>query len=105
MDTNSFNEKYVILEKAEEGSYGAVYKARNKHTKEIVAIKKFKSEGKVGLPISFVRERYIFEILSASHLVRVLEMFVGEEEPIMVMEWLTTSLDKIVTSKRKFAIK
>lgn len=36
---------------------------------------------------------------------RVLETFVGEEEPMMVMEWLTTNLDRIVASKKKFAIK
>ena len=59
----------------------------------------------MGLPISFVRERYILEILSAGHLVKVLDTFVGQDEPIMVMEWLTTNLDKIVTSKKKFAIK
>jgi hypothetical protein len=33
METMSFNEKYLILEKAEEGSYGAVYKGRNKASK------------------------------------------------------------------------
>lgn len=38
-------------------------------------------------------------------MVKVLDTFVGQDEPIMVMEWLTTNLDKIVTSKKKFAIK
>lgn len=59
----------------------------------------------MGLPISFVRERYILEILSGEHLVKVLDTFVGQEEPIMVMEWLTTSLDRVVRSKKKLAIK
>lgn len=36
---------------------------------------------------------------------RVIETFANEEEPMMVMEWLTTNLDRIVTSKKKFAIK
>lgn len=38
-------------------------------------------------------------------MVRVIETFVGEDEPMMVMEWLTINLDKVVMSKKKFAIK
>lgn len=60
MQAPSFKEKYTILEKMEEGSYGVIYKARNNQTKELVAVKKFKMLNQVGLPISFVRERYIF---------------------------------------------
>jgi serine/threonine protein kinase len=105
MQLSAFKDKYTILEKVEEGSYGVIYKARNNLSKEIVAVKKFKTLNKVGLPISFVRERYIFEILNSKHLVKVMETFIGEEEPMMVMEWLTTNLDKIVSSKKKFAIK
>ena len=56
-----------------------VYRARNNQTKETVAVKKFKSLNKVGLPISFIRERYIFEILKGEHLVKVMETFVDEE--------------------------
>jgi hypothetical protein len=37
--------------------------------------------------------------------VKVIDTFVGEDEPMMVMEWLATNLDKIVMSKKKFAIK
>jgi cell division cycle 2-like protein len=33
METKCFNEKYVVLEKAEEGSYGAVYKGRDRESK------------------------------------------------------------------------
>jgi hypothetical protein len=56
-----------------------VYRARNNQTKETVAVKKFKSLNKVGLPISFIREKYIFEILTGEHLVKVMETFVNEE--------------------------
>lgn len=79
MQLSAFKDKYTILEKLEEGSYGTVYKARNNQSKEIVAVKKFKSLNKVGLPISFVRERYIFEILTGEHLVKVIETFINED--------------------------
>jgi serine/threonine protein kinase len=43
--------------------------------------------------------------LTGEHLVKVMETFIQEEEPMMVMEWLSISLDKIVIGKKKFAIK
>lgn len=82
-----------------------VYRARDNATKETVAVKKFKALSKVGLPPSFVRERYFYEILAGEHVPRVIETFVNEEEPMMVMQWLSTNLDRIVQSKKKFAIK
>jgi len=36
--------RYEILERLGEGAYGNVYKAKNKNTQEIVALKKFKNE-------------------------------------------------------------
>lgn len=68
-------------------------------------MKRFKTLSKVGLPPSFVRERYFYEVLGGEHVPRVIETFVNEEEPMMVMEWLSTNLDRIVQSKKKFAIK
>lgn len=38
-------------------------------------------------------------------MVRVIDTFVCEDEPMMVMEWLTINLDKVVMGKKKFAIK
>ena len=48
-------DKYALLERVAEGSYGEVYKARDKLTKELVAVKRFKGSSRIGLPTSFVR--------------------------------------------------
>lgn len=71
MAATKLQDKYALLEKIQEGTYGVVFKARNKQTKEIYAIKFFKSFGKIGLPISFIREQYIHEIVESEYLVQL----------------------------------
>jgi cell division cycle 2-like len=60
MQGSAFKDRYTIMERVEEGAYGVVYRARDNTSKETVAVKKFKSVSKVGLPPSFVRERYFY---------------------------------------------
>ncbi|KAH8019733.1 hypothetical protein HPB51_021092 [Rhipicephalus microplus] len=46
---------YVIIEKTGEGAYGAVYKAKYKATKKIVAIKKsWVEDGDEGIPVTTI---------------------------------------------------
>ena len=71
MAATKLQDKYALLEKIQEGTYGVEFKARNKQTKEIYAIKFFKSFGKIGLPISFIREQYIHEIVESEYLVQL----------------------------------
>ena len=55
MQGQSLEHRYTLLERIEEGSYGTVYKAKNSSTGQIVAVKVFKGNPKLGLPVSFVR--------------------------------------------------
>ena len=45
----------MIVDRTAEGGYGVVFKARDKITSKIVAIKSFKNVAKQGLPVSAVR--------------------------------------------------
>jgi serine/threonine protein kinase len=50
-------EEFQCLNRIEEGSYGVVYRARDKTTNEIVALKRLKMEKeKEGFPITSLRE-------------------------------------------------
>lgn len=50
-------DNYERLESIGEGTYGVVYKARNRNTKEIVALKKIKLENEdEGVPSTAMRE-------------------------------------------------
>lgn len=60
-------EEFQCLNRIEEGTYGVVYRARDKTTEEIVALKRLKMEKeKEGFPITSLRE--INTLLKARHL-------------------------------------
>lgn len=70
---------YERLNQIEEGSYGVVFRARDKETGDIVALKKFKlDEEKNGFPITALRE--INSLMSCRHenVVAVREIVVGD---------------------------
>lgn len=59
-------EEFQCLNRIEEGTYGVVYRAKDKKTDEIVALKRLKMEKeKEGFPITSLRE--INTILKAQH--------------------------------------
>jgi cell division cycle 2-like len=70
---------YERLNQIEEGSYGVVFRAREKATRDIVALKKLKlEEEKNGFPITALRE--IRALMSCRHenVVRIREVVVGD---------------------------
>jgi cell division cycle 2-like protein len=70
---------YERLNQIEEGSYGVVFRARDKLTGDIVALKKLKlDEEKQGFPITALRE--VNALMSCRHenVVGVREIVVGE---------------------------
>lgn len=70
---------YERLNQIEEGSYGVVFRARDKETGDIVALKKLKlEEEKHGFPITALRE--INALMSCRHenVVRIREVVVGD---------------------------
>ena len=59
-------EEFECLNKIEEGAYGVVYRAKDKKTNELVALKRLKMEKeKEGFPITSIRE--IDTLLKAQH--------------------------------------
>ena len=70
---------YERLNQIEEGSYGVVFRARDRETGDIVALKKLKlDEEKHGFPITALRE--INALMSCHHenVVRIREVVVGD---------------------------
>jgi len=70
---------YERLNQIEEGSYGVVFRARDKLSGDIVALKKLKlDEEKHGFPITALRE--INALMSCRHdnVVRIREIVVGD---------------------------
>jgi serine/threonine protein kinase len=63
-------DKYLKLEKLGEGTYGVVYKAQNKITGEIVALKKIRLEKEDdGIPSTAIREISLLKSIKHPNIV------------------------------------
>jgi cell division cycle 2-like protein len=83
------------LNRIEEGSYGIVYKAREKSTGKIVALKKLKLENeRDGFPITALREIHTLKLASHPNIVQVTEIAVTPSlnHIFIVMEYLDHDL-------------
>ncbi|XP_077531788.1 cyclin dependent kinase 11B pitslre isoform X7 [Haemaphysalis longicornis] len=92
-------EEFHCLNRIEEGTYGVVYRARDKHTDEIVALKRLKMEKeKEGFPITSLRE--INTLLKAQHpnIVTVREIVVGSnmDKIYIVMDYVEHDLKSLM---------
>lgn len=101
-------EEFHCLNRIEEGTYGVVYRARDKRTSEIVALKRLKMEKeKEGFPITSLRE--INTLLKAQHpnIVTVREIVVGSnmDKIYIVMDYVEHDLKSLMeTMKQPFLV-
>lgn len=71
-------ENYEKLNRIEEGTYGVVYRAKDKRTGEVVALKRLKlDEEKNGFPITSLREITTLLQLKHPNIVNVKEVVTG----------------------------
>eukprot|EP00253_Pinus_taeda_P004976 PITA_04976 len=95
-------DKYEKMEKVGEGSYGKVYKARDKSSGQIVAVKVCRLNiDDQGIPPSSLREISLLRFLCQSvYIVRLLsvEHVVSDGTPLLylVFEYLDTDLKKFI---------
>lgn len=88
-------DKYQKIEKLGEGTYGIVYKAQNKRTKEIVALKRIRLDNDdEGIPCTAVREISLLKELHHPNIVRLLDILHSEKKLTLVFEYLETDLKK-----------
>ena len=101
-------EEFQCINRIEEGTYGVVYRARDKRTDETVALKRLKMEKeKEGFPITSLRE--ISTLLKAQHenIVTVKEIVVGSnmDKIYIVMEFVEHDLKSLMeTMKQPFLL-
>ncbi|ESO89927.1 hypothetical protein LOTGIDRAFT_164624 [Lottia gigantea] len=101
-------EEFRCLNRIEEGTYGVVYRAKDKKNDEIVALKRLKMEKeKEGFPITSLRE--INTLLKAQHpnIVTVREIVVGSnmDKIYIVMDYVEHDLKSLMeVMKSPFSI-
>ncbi|XP_071690921.1 cyclin-dependent kinase G-2-like isoform X2 [Rutidosis leptorrhynchoides] len=100
-------DEFERLNKIDEGTYGVVYRAKDKKTGEVVALKKVKMEKeREGFPLTALRE--INVLLSFHHpsIVDVKEVVIGSnlDSIFMVMEYMEHDLKALMeTMKQPFS--
>merc|ERR1719154_161776 len=96
--------EFSCLNRIEEGTYGVVYRARDKRTQEIVALKKLKMEKeKEGFPITSLREINTLLISQHPNVVPVREIVVGNmlDQIYIVMDFLEHDMKSLMETMRK----
>jgi cell division cycle 2-like protein len=73
-------DNYEKLNRIEEGAYGIVFRARDRKTGDIVALKKFKLEKeKNGFPVTSLREIRTLMLAKHPNIVNIREIVVGDK--------------------------
>ncbi|KAJ6834766.1 cyclin-dependent kinase G-2 isoform X1 [Iris pallida] len=100
-------DEFERLNKIDEGTYGVVYRAQDKKTGEIVALKKVKMEKeREGFPLTSLREINILLSFHHPSIVDVKEVVVGSslDSIFMVMEYMEHDLKGLMeTMKQPFS--
>ena len=86
-------ERYQKLEKIGEGTYGVVYKAKDRVTGEIIALKKIRLEAEdEGIPSTAIREISLLKELQHPNIVRLYDVVHTERKLTLVFEFLDQDL-------------
>ncbi|KAF3785345.1 Cyclin-dependent kinase G-2 [Nymphaea thermarum] len=97
-------DEFERLNRIDEGTYGVVYRAKNKKTGEIVALKKVKMEKeREGFPLTSLREINILLSFHHPSIVDVKEVVVGSnlDSIFMVMEYMDHDLKGLMESVKQ----
>jgi len=86
---------FVKIEKIGEGTYGVVFKGKNKKTGEIVAMKKIRLESEdEGVPSTAIREISLLKELKHPNIVGLMDVLMQEAKLYLIFEFLTMDLKK-----------
>jgi len=92
-------DKYEKLQKIGEGTYGVVYKAKNKETGQFIALKKIRLENEdEGIPSTAIREISILKEMIHSTIVSLLDVVNYDNKLYLVFEFLDQDLKKYMDS-------
>lgn len=92
-------EDYIKIEKIGEGTYGVVYKGRNKKTNRTVALKKIRLESEEeGVPSTAIREISLLKELQHPNIVCLEDVLMQENKLYLVFEFLSMDLKKYMDS-------
>lgn len=96
-DAKSRLEDYEKVEKIGEGTYGVVYKAKNKVTGALVAIKKIRMENDdEGIPATAIREISVLRELKHPNIVQLHDTMIENYRLYLIFEFMSMDLKKYI---------
>ncbi|PPE00280.1 hypothetical protein GOBAR_DD02694 [Gossypium barbadense] len=96
-------DQYEKVEKIGEGTYGVVYKARDRITNETIALKKIRLEQEdEGVPSTAIREISLLKEMQHGNIVRLQDVVHSEKRLYLVFEYLDLDLKKHMDSCPEF---
>ncbi|XP_055379368.1 cyclin-dependent kinase 2 isoform X1 [Condylostylus longicornis] len=97
--------KFQKIEKIGEGTYGIVYKAKDKKTGKDVALKKIRLKGESeGVPSTAIREISLLKDLKHNCIVQLLDIVIADSNLYMVFEYLNMDLKKLMDKKKEILV-
>ncbi|KAJ3116476.1 Cyclin-dependent kinase 2 [Phlyctochytrium bullatum] len=90
---------FELIDKIGEGTYGVVYKARDRHSGAIVALKKIRLESEdEGVPSTAIREISLLKELNHPNVVKLLDIVHQDQKLYLIFEFLDLDLKKYMDS-------
>jgi len=98
---SSTTDRYEKLEKIGEGTYGVVYKAKDKETGQIVALKKVRMGNEdEGVPSTALREIALLKEIQHPNTVGLLDVESSESKLYLIFEFCDSDLKKYMNNIR-----
>eukprot|EP00042_Codosiga_hollandica_P056249 m.807657 g.807657 ORF g.807657 m.807657 type:complete len:355 (+) comp59305_c0_seq2:181-1245(+) len=92
-------ERYLKIDKLGEGTYGIVYKAQDKETGDVVALKRIRLDNdEEGVPCTALREISLLKELRHPNIVRLFDVLHSDRKLTLVFEYCDQDLGKYMTS-------
>lgn len=88
-------ERYHRTEKIGEGTYGIVYKAIDKQTNDLIALKKIRLEYEdEGVPSTAIREISLLKEIDHPNVIKLRDLVYGENKLYLIFDFLDYDLKK-----------
>lgn len=95
-------ENYVKIDKVGEGTYGVVYKCKDKNSQKIVALKKIRLENEdEGIPSTAIREISILKQLNHPNIVNLTDLIHGDKKLYLIFEFMDHDLKKFLEMNKE----
>eukprot|EP00919_Chromeraceae_sp_WS-2016_P000311 GHVR01000776.1.p1 GENE.GHVR01000776.1~~GHVR01000776.1.p1 ORF type:complete len:324 (+),score=67.33 GHVR01000776.1:32-1003(+) len=96
---SSVDEKYSLIEKIGEGTYGIVHKAHRRSDGQLVAVKQIRLDHEEeGVPGTAIREISLLKQLQHSNVVKLFDILCSPNELYLIFEYLEFDLKKYMRS-------